>query len=141
MCELIKAGSGVIPGKIWAYGPMPVRTPNHPQCTICWNFHVAPFVYVSLCNGERQMRVIDPSLFDQAVPWDIWTARFGTSWQTITVTDMNVYLQTKPGVGTTEEQHDRRDLLCAQLELWLRTIDPNVGPPPYAHCTVTGGTI
>ena len=43
-----------------------VMSPDH-KWKLRWYYHVAPYVYVEKENGDLELRIIDPSLFDRAV--------------------------------------------------------------------------
>jgi hypothetical protein len=77
---------GLTPGKAWAFDDkamddkdapprMYARTTNHPRGEVWWKYHVAPLLGVRDNTGNVRMHVIDPSLFDEAVPLARWRAR------------------------------------------------------------------
>lgn len=61
-------------GKVYAEGDLLIKA-NHPTHKyIPWDWHVAPVVYVK--SGKYyELKVIDPSLFDQPVSVSTWTQR------------------------------------------------------------------
>lgn len=69
--ELEKRGIRV--GKIFAEGVLSVQTPKALDgIGVAWSYHVAPVIAVETKNGV-ELRVIDPALFNQAVPVKTWT--------------------------------------------------------------------
>ncbi|MGE5086746.1 MAG: protein-glutamine glutaminase family protein [Bacillota bacterium] len=69
--ELEKRGIRV--GKIFAEGVLTVQTPKALDGVgVVWSYHVAPIIAVETKSGV-ELRVIDPALFDHAVPVKTWT--------------------------------------------------------------------
>jgi hypothetical protein len=63
---------GVVTGKVFIEGDLRVETNNSPKGFVEWWYHVAPIVLVD--TGEKvEQYVLDPSLFDRAVPLEVWT--------------------------------------------------------------------
>lgn len=61
-------------GKVYAEGDLLIKA-NHPSHKyIPWDWHVAPVVYVKSAN-TYELKVIDPSLFDQPVSVATWAQR------------------------------------------------------------------
>lgn len=62
-------------GKVYAEGNLLVKVNNHPTIKyLPWDWHVAPIVYVKF-NNTYELKVIDPSLFDQPVSVETWTQK------------------------------------------------------------------
>lgn len=64
---------GVFTGKVFIEGSLRVETKNSPKGYVEWWYHVAPTVLVKK-NGKEELYVIDPSLFNKAVPAEEWYA-------------------------------------------------------------------
>ncbi len=62
---------GVIVAKVFVEGDLKVITSNSPKGFVEWWYHVAPIIKVKKDNKEK-IYVIDPSLFDHAVPLEQW---------------------------------------------------------------------
>lgn len=63
---------GVVTGKVFIEGDLRVETNNSAKGFVEWWYHVAPIVLVD--TGEKvEQYVLDPSLFDRAVPLEVWT--------------------------------------------------------------------
>jgi hypothetical protein len=58
----------IISGKIFLTGDLNVQ--NKDGTSINWNYHVAPYL-----KGENTDYVLDPSLFEKAVPLTVWEKR------------------------------------------------------------------
>jgi Glutaminase len=139
MCRLI-ADAGATPAKMWIYsGPdahLHVRTGNHPDCEVTWDWHVAPTVTVSLPGGDETM-VIDPSLFTEPVRVEHWKSVQSDPTAVCEASDASVFTRGRggqpdditldPAYSATKQilQHYRDELM-------KRAADP--GPPPYAAC-------
>jgi hypothetical protein len=131
MSNRIRRERKVETGKAWIYGDLRVGTPNHPDCVVSWDFHVAPVVRVG--DGSDDLLVIDPSVMGRAVPIAEWKATLGDAKACVQVTDASVYKQSKPCKGVTER--------CGQLERNLKFYQACLlarakglpSPPPY-HC-------
>ena len=76
---------GVTPGKIWAFAQgdqfktrpdlptaLVARTPNHPNGSVSWKYHVAPLVAVRGDDGKTYGFIIDPALFKNPVSLKDW---------------------------------------------------------------------
>ncbi|MEK2643871.1 protein-glutamine glutaminase family protein [Bdellovibrio sp. BCCA] len=71
--ELEKRGIRV--AKIFAEGALAVETKKALNGEgVMWTYHVAPVIAVETKNGV-ELRVIDPAMFDRAVPVKTWTDR------------------------------------------------------------------
>ena len=138
MCELLLKNYGVRAGKIWLFGdPYPndatlhPRTPNNPECSVLWRYHVAPFLQVETSAGP-QVRVLDPSLFAALVPREEWKdvqrdprARFDFTAASIYDRPENGKVYTDPAFSATP-----RDL-APYRHLLVKRIEDEGGPPPY----------
>ncbi len=70
--SLILEQYGVVTGKVFLQGDLRVETNNSPKGYVEWWYHVAPIVLVDT-GGQVEKYVLDPSLFDRAVPLEVWT--------------------------------------------------------------------
>jgi hypothetical protein len=62
---------GIVSGKAFIEGDLRVSTPHSPGGSVSWWYHVAPIVLVEK-DGELMPYVIDPSIFNRAVPVEEW---------------------------------------------------------------------
>jgi hypothetical protein len=78
VAEVFEKEEGLITEKVWAMPPnnglLSVYMNNAETELVEWNYHVANIVEVKNGNNISKM-VIDPSLFEEPVPLDIWKAR------------------------------------------------------------------
>lgn len=58
-------------GKIYAEGRLQVKTDNEQKPFVRWGWHVAPVVFIREGNKDN-LKVIDPSIFDQPVSVSEW---------------------------------------------------------------------
>lgn len=70
--SLILDKKGITTGKVFIEGDLRVDTTNSPKGYVEWWYHVAPIVFVNKDN-KLEPYVLDPSLFDKAVPLTEWT--------------------------------------------------------------------
>ncbi|MEM7084552.1 MAG: protein-glutamine glutaminase family protein [Bacteroidota bacterium] len=73
---------GIEANKIWTFKPsllgdedqsdLTIPDPNFPGDTVIWNYHVAPVVKVQMPGNAIDTLVLDPSLFDELVPYRTW---------------------------------------------------------------------
>jgi hypothetical protein len=87
---------GILFGKVFSEGvlgikPVSPHVPNDFQ----WGYHVAPIVYVRLANGSKQLRVIDPSLFDKPVSLVEWKKKLVSADEVRNANMLNEKLKTK----------------------------------------------
>jgi hypothetical protein len=73
--QIEQMGFGV--GRAWTFAidkrePLYVKTPNHPDRFVVWNYHVAPALKVRHTDGKLYYMVIDPSMFDRPVFASTW---------------------------------------------------------------------
>lgn len=61
----------VITGKVFVEGNLRVETKNSPKGYVEWWYHVAPVLLVDR-DGTPEVDVLDPSIFDHAVPVNDW---------------------------------------------------------------------
>ncbi|MEK6626596.1 MAG: protein-glutamine glutaminase family protein [Bdellovibrionota bacterium] len=71
MSRLLERHYGIITAKAFIEGDLRVQTANHPSGQVTWWYHVAPVVLVKK-NGRNVPYIIDPSLFNRAVPLEEW---------------------------------------------------------------------
>lgn len=135
MCELM-AADGIEAGKIWVYGDLRVRTPNHPSCRVRWNWHVAPVVRVR-SSGVPRLHVIDPAVVDdEVVTEEQWLDAMSASGAASVVTDRSIYKQPVPGKGREEFQGEMNDALRLFRGKLLKRARGRAMPPPYDRCSV-----
>lgn len=60
--------------KAFVNGPIYLQNPK-----ITWRIHVAPILYVETKNQKLIPYIIDPSIYDKAVPLHEWASKLGTS--------------------------------------------------------------
>lgn len=139
MCRLI-GGLGEQAGKLWMYGNLEVRTPNHPQCHVCWIWHVAPVLSVSNAHAP-DLWVVDPALFDRPVTDSQWKLVQGHNKAIIVQTDASVYLRNESAWYRRDESFSKTTKTLAQYRLKLKLRSASaVGPPPYrCRRTASGG--
>ena len=96
---------GVFPLKIFVRGQLKLRTPNHPNCEVDWDFHTAPAV-----RTNRGLYIIDPSVNENAVPIHKWYEKFSgspsrkiyaVSHQIYTITPSGCRIDSDPNYQTT----------------------------------------
>lgn len=145
MCHLMRTGGPnpvtnppEDPEKIWIeFGDLQkVSTSNHPDCSVCWGWHVAPTILTSLPGGDEK-RVIDPSLCPSPVSIADWKNLQNPA-ATLTEapwTDYGVYGDGKgSSVNLVQAQHEPFLQKCRDD---LKTRCLQYGPPPYS-CTKNG---
>ncbi|MBI2519147.1 MAG: hypothetical protein HYV97_01965 [Bdellovibrio sp.] len=71
MSRLLERHYGVITAKAFIEGDLQVQTANHPSGQVGWWYHVAPVVLVKV-NDRHVPYIIDPSIFNRAVPLEEW---------------------------------------------------------------------
>ncbi len=129
MCRLMLA-QNITPQKIWIHGSLTVKSANSSNCTVNWNWHVAPIVEVDLGNGP-QSYVIDPSIFTEPVPQAVWASVQGDPNPTLTVTPWTTYI----GSTTDPYAYNQPDpWLDADLINFRTLLHNESPPPPYAVC-------
>jgi hypothetical protein len=121
-----------VPGKIWAYGNLSVTTANDPDCARNWRWHVAPYLEVSE-QGSIVRLVLDPALFDHAVPEQEWLTALGDGTCRTALTEASVYYRLENGHEHPMDAAQRSDAeLHLRREQQLQCVD--YGRPPYGHC-------
>jgi Glutaminase len=133
MCRLIIA-QGIQPDKVWIYGGLHVSSANKPDCTVLWNWHVAPTLAVSTASGT-QTYVIDPSLFPGPVTQATWAGVQGDPAATLVPTGADVYYRSFGGSISYDPNYVDTNAVLAdyRIQLQLRSASA-VGPPPYLAC-------
>jgi hypothetical protein len=130
MCRLMIA-DGAAPEKVWIQGGLRVNSSNKPNCIVQWYWHVAPTLQVDI-GGTAQIYVIDPSLFNEAVPLATWKGIQGNPSATLTHTSATQY---GLGGGTDPTYSQTNiDLNRFRIDLRLRSLIGFDGPPPYTNC-------
>lgn len=77
MCREIQ-DHGHMPSKAWAFEEekgLTLLTPEMGQ--VKWWYHVAPALPVQRANGDVQLCVFDPAIYDGPVPLEQWATMFG----------------------------------------------------------------
>lgn len=133
MCRLI-LGDGEEPAKVWIYGTLQVQTRNHPNCYVCWKWHVAPTLNVTE-GGVTRLYVLDPALFAEPVLEAIWKGVQGDPAATLAHTDATPFYRSSTGVIQTDPTYTQTNQALAyyRAKLKLRSTGSK-GPPPYAKC-------
>jgi hypothetical protein len=114
--------------KVWNLGNcslLTVKTENNPDCAVSWLYHVAPVV-----KAGKNLRVIDPSLFDKPVSVAKWrsvqkgkaTGPVYTSRDAYDLDQGTLFFGEEPNVAEVELRN-YRDLLASQIY--------SRGPLPY----------
>jgi hypothetical protein len=132
MCRLIEQHLDPNPkdvvAKVWNLGNcslLTVKTENNPDCAVSWLYHVAPVV-----KAGKNLRVIDPSLFDKPVSVAKWrsvqkgkaTGPVYTSRDAYDLDQGTLFFGEEPNVAEVELRN-YRDLLASQIY--------SRGPLPY----------
>jgi hypothetical protein len=86
------------PYKLWAFGPLRVYTPNHPDGVVGWGWHVVPLVK----NSDDEPIVLDAAISPcKPLPWRTWLATMvddmsayddDNGWNGVSVSDSNAYM-------------------------------------------------
>lgn len=133
VCRLLMA-EGEQPGKVWNYGFLEADTPNHPDCEVCWDWHVAPTLAVEV-GGRIELRVIDPALFRTGpVPLATWKDRQEDPDARHFETEAAIFYRRKNGATETDPTHERTGQELALFRLKLKKRTDHSGAPPYSDC-------
>lgn len=130
MCEILLNDFGIESGKIWLYEKpgetYVVDTPNHPDCSVEWLYHVATVV-----KTPSGLRVIDPSLFDHLVTAHTWrTKQFPNGEQVIT--DRTVFDHLRPDASIeTDDSMQKTKTVLGEFRAKLIDRIEDLGAPPY----------
>lgn len=83
--------NGIKSNKIWSFKPallgentsdeLNIIDPNFPDEKIKWAYHVAPIVVVKMPNNQIDTLVIDPSIFNKPINYNIWLSSLNCSKQ------------------------------------------------------------
>lgn len=133
MCRLMEA-EGADPAKVWIYGNLVVETSNNPQCKVRWGWHVAPTLQLD-APGRSRTYVIDPSLFQEPVPQEVWAGVQGDPSATLVATPASVYYRDQSGEIVTDPTYWQTQFVLNiyRNALMLRAVGSD-GPPPYPTC-------
>ena len=131
MCRLMIAMK-LKPKKVWIQGSLNVSTANKPNCTVWWNWHVAPTLCVRGPGffTTRQM-VIDPSLFDTPVTKATWKGVQSDPSATLTDSAASIFYLWN---NSTDPTYVQTNQVLATYRLMLQNRSITHGPPPYANC-------
>jgi hypothetical protein len=132
MCRLMIA-DGALPGKIWIYGNLRVRTRNKPNCEQTWTWHVAPVLQVSV-GGGTQVHVVDPSMFAMPVQDVTWKGAQHDPSATSAFTDATAFYRTPTGQIRIDPTYSETAQVLTRFRAQLKLRSASAGPPPYAHC-------
>lgn len=130
MCELM-AETGIVAGKIWIYGDLQVRTANHQNGIVRWDWHVAPVVRLS---GSSQYRVIDPGLSDEkSLSRSEWVRAQGDPNAITDITPAGVFKQPEPGNRRAERPGETARSLTRFVAKLVERSQGRAAPPPYGR--------
>jgi hypothetical protein len=135
MCRLMFE-AGAHPSKVWNFSDlMVIRTENEPSCEATWGVHVAPTLQVESADGQSvRTLVIDPALFGEPVPVQVWQAAQGDKNSILSFTSAAPYVPPLPGDVETDDDflQTARDLVIYRSKLRIRS--QHHGAPPYLKC-------
>jgi Glutaminase len=140
MCRLMIA-DGASPEKVWIYGSLRVLSQNKPvladgcpACTVCWGWHVAPTLQVSV-GGGVQTYVVDPSLFLEPVPQMMWAGVQGDPSAVLIASPASVFYRNQSGtVIQTDPTYSQTNTVLDTYRNQLKLRVASHGPPPYPAC-------
>lgn len=131
MCRLM-LNLGLTPRKVWIQGNLQVSTANNPNCSVSWDWHVAPVLCVRSSGiFQSQQMVIDPSLLKTPVTVATWKGKMGDPNATLTYTSAAIFYLFGDVPDPTYSQTNQ-ELATCRYQLIAQSIQS--GPPPYANC-------
>ncbi len=118
-------------GKVYVEGFLQVKTQSPIEPLVIWGWHVAPVVFVRI-NGQDQLRVFDPALFEKPVSVEEWKQKmlYKESGYKNKVHIKDLYFGSRfqyfPRFWKKEiykEKWDRSDFVDTRLERLMNAID------------------
>jgi len=126
---------GLTAGKVWAFGQLDIHTVNHPDCHICFSWHVAPFLRASDL-ARTEIYIIDPAFSSEPKTLPDWLRMLSNPRARIEFTEGTIFqlsadgYRREEGAGSrpgTTETDDYLDIYRKDLELLPQ-------PPPFRQC-------
>jgi hypothetical protein len=125
------AGGGFGPRKVWIFGSLRVQTRNDPNCVVHWGWHVAPTLLVNT-GVSSEAWVIDPSMFQAAVPQATWVAAQNDPGNRTLDTAADVFYRDEPGASIQyDPMFAQTNAVLARYRNELRARTAQYGSPPF----------
>lgn len=132
MCYKMMADK-IVPGKVWCFSSgrnmLTAKTDNDWNCSVSWDFHVAPVVMVQQEDGLGSLMVFDPSLATGPITPEQWQGMMDRGGSNLIYSDWKQY-ERFSGSAT----HNRANKDMNAFRLLFDKMCAEHGLPPYEKC-------